>query len=72
MTEVAELVHGEDPQTKPRRRVPFLGLGPGACRFPLGRISDPPDRFCGEPAPAGSPYCPSCRRIAYVGTARRR
>ncbi len=49
----------------PEPGVAFLELGPGQCHFPLGGPKDPPLRFCGEPAPEGSPFCPQCQAIAY-------
>jgi hypothetical protein len=49
----------------PQRGVRFLKLRAGQCRFPLGASMAPAERFCGEPASIGSPYCPDCRRIAY-------
>jgi hypothetical protein len=51
--------------------VSFWELRQGVCKFPLGRFSDPPERFCGEPAAIGSPYCPQCRRIVYALSTRR-
>jgi hypothetical protein len=53
-----------------QRGVSFFDLEPGMCKFPLGALHDPPLRFCGEPAPVGSPYCPRCRAIAYVPSRR--
>jgi len=51
--------------------IPFWELRQGVCKFPLGCFSDPPERFCGEPAAIGSPYCPQCRRKAYAPSGRR-
>jgi hypothetical protein len=51
--------------------IPFGKLREGLCKFALGRFNDPPERFCGEPTAIGSPYCPPCRRIVYVPSARR-
>ncbi len=48
-----------------RRGVPFLELRAGQCRYPLGSLTDPPTRFCGDPAEPGSTYCEQCRAIAY-------
>ncbi len=50
-------------------RHPIMKFREGMCKFPLGNLSDPPERFCGESAMVGSPYCPACRRIAYTRTA---
>jgi hypothetical protein len=51
--------------------IPFWELREGRCKFPLGRLSDPPERFCGAPAAIGSPYCPQCRRKASAPSGRR-
>ncbi len=48
-----------------RRGVPFLELRHGQCHYPLGSPTDPPSRFCGEPAEPGSIYCEQCRALAY-------
>ncbi len=57
---------------EPPRGIPFKKLREGLCKFPLGSLYDPPERFCGEPAPVGLPYCEDCRRHAYVRATRRR
>ncbi len=52
--------------------VDFDNLRVGMCKFPLGGIDDSPDRFCGEPAVEGSPYCAECAKKAYSRPERRR
>lgn len=52
--------------------VDFHNLRVGMCKFPLGDINDSPDRFCGEPAIEGSPYCSECAKKAYSRPERRR
>lgn len=52
--------------------VDFDGLRPGMCKFPLGDIDDPPERFCGAVALDGSPYCQSRAKKAYNKLERRR
>lgn len=46
--------------------VPFLDARLGQCRFPVAgeRLSLV---VCGEPARAGSSYCPACHALAYRG-----
>ncbi len=48
------------------RGIRFMKLREGLCKFPLGGLYDPPERFCGEPMLVGSPYCRACQRIAYT------
>lgn len=71
MIDAAEAIEIEQESHEPPRGVRFVKLREGLCKFPLGGLHDPPERFCGEPTQIGSPYCPACRRIAYVRTARR-
>ena len=52
--------------------IEFTDLREGRCKFPLGGINDPPERFCGEPTMAGMPYCSSCQLKAYHRPAPRR
>ena len=52
--------------------IAFVELREGRCKFPIGGFNDPPDRFCGEPTPPGSPYCPSCQKKAYNRPERHR
>ncbi len=67
MIDVAEAIQVESgSRNEPPRGIPFKKLREGLCKFPLGSLYDPPERFCGEPAPVGSPYCPKCQRIAYT------
>jgi hypothetical protein len=66
MIEAAEVVEDREEEAAPEPGVAFMQLEPGMCRFPLGRLADPPERFCGEPAPAGSSYCCAHRAVAYV------
>lgn len=35
--------------------IPFWELREGRCKFPLGRLSNLPERFCGAPAAISSP-----------------
>ncbi len=68
MIEAAEAIQVESgSRNEPPRGIRFMKLREGLCKFPLGGPYDPPERFCGEPAPVGSPYCPACQRIAYTG-----
>jgi hypothetical protein len=55
-----------------RKGIPFETLREGRCKFPLGAINDPPEWFCGEPAPIGAVYCERCRSKAYNRFERRR
>jgi hypothetical protein len=55
-----------------RRGISFSELREGRCKFPLGTINDPPEWFCGEPAPIGNVYCERCQAIAYNRLAGRR
>jgi len=52
--------------------VDFDSLRAGMCKFPLGEIDDAVERFCGEPAVEGSPYCSECAKKAYHRPERRR
>lgn len=52
--------------------IEFVDLREGRCRFPLGGINDPPERFCGAPAEIGTAYCPECQKKAYSRQERRR
>lgn len=71
MDEAAGVI-AEDKQSEPEQPgITFEELREGRCKLPLGRLSDPPERFCGEPAAISSPYCPACRRIVYAPNARR-
>ena len=51
--------------------VSFMQIREGRCKFPLGRIDEPPLRFCGKPTVIGLPYCTNCQRIVYVPKPRR-
>ena len=42
-----------------------------ACCWPFGDPKKPGFRFCDGPAPAGEPYCPEHRAVAWVSVARR-
>ena len=55
-----------------RKGIPFEKLREGRCKFPLGAINDPPEWFCGEPAPIGAVYCERCQAKAYNRFERRR
>ena len=52
--------------------IDFYELREGRCKFPLGMINDPPERFCGAPADIGAPYCLHCQSKAYSRVDRRR
>lgn len=52
--------------------ISFEELREGLCKFPLGGIKEPPERFCGEPTQSGMPYCPKCRLKAYNRVERRK
>lgn len=69
--EAAESVEFEQREVEASPRgVAFMDLRAGQCRWPLGNIMDlrapVAEFFCGEPAQPGSPYCPDCRRRAYL------
>jgi hypothetical protein len=55
-----------------RQGIAFVDLREGRCKFPLGTINDPPERFCGEPAPIGKVYCERCQAKAYNRQYKRR
>ncbi len=59
------------PNSLPQPGVSFLELREGLCKRPLGDKDEPPTRFCGAPAPPGSPYCQDCKKILYSQIARR-
>jgi hypothetical protein len=63
---------GEQEPVVSRRGVTFAELREGRCKFPLGTINDPPEWFCGEPAPIGKAYCERCQAVAYNRAERRR
>ena len=42
-----------------------------ACCWPFGDPKKPGFRFCDSAAPAGEPYCPEHRAVAWVSVARR-
>jgi hypothetical protein len=71
MIEADEAIIGEHEEESTLPGIPFGELREGRCKFPLGRLSDPPERFCGKPAPIGSPYCPQCQRTVYAPRPRR-
>jgi len=52
--------------------VDFDNLRAGMCKFPLGGIDEQVERFCGELAVEGSPYCENCAKKAYTRPERRR
>ena len=52
--------------------IDFSELREGRCKFPLGSINDPPERFCGEPTEIGKAYCPKCQSKAFSRIERRR
>ncbi len=59
-------------QTAESAGVDFSELREGRCKFPLGSINDPPERFCGEPTEIGKPYCQKCQSKAFSRLERRR
>jgi hypothetical protein len=63
---------GEQEPVVSRRGITFAELREGRCTFPLGTINDPPEWFCGEPAPVGKVYCERCQARAYNRQERRR
>jgi hypothetical protein len=69
MIECVEVAEDQE-EAAPAPGVAFMQIEAGMCRFPLGRLADPPERFCGEPAPVGSPYCRAHRAVAYVPSRR--
>ncbi|WP_368856435.1 GcrA family cell cycle regulator [Methylocystis sp. MJC1] len=72
MDEAAGVI-AEDKQSEPEQPgITFEQLREGRCKFPLGRLSDPPERFCGEPVAMSSPYCGACRLTVYARSVRRR
>ncbi len=67
MIDAADVVKVEsESHNYPPRGIRFMKLREGLCKFPLGSLYDPPERFCGEPTPIGSAYCPACQRVAYT------
>lgn len=70
MSEAARAIAESETDAK-EQGVSFMELREGRCKFPPGSLGDPTERFCGELATIGSPYCPDCRRIVYVPNARR-
>jgi hypothetical protein len=72
MTDSADASATLETKGECRPGISFFELRDGRCRFPLGTINDPPERFCGEPAPIGSVYCERCQAKAYNRAAGRR
>jgi hypothetical protein len=70
MSDTADVTREQD--HSPRRGITFAELREGLCKFPLGTINDPPEWFCGEPAPIGNVYCKRCQATAYNRQERRR
>ncbi len=67
MIDAAEAIQVESgSRNEPPRGIRFIKLREGLCKVPVGGPYDPPERFCGEPTPVGSPYCPTCQRVAYT------
>ncbi|CAJ0867394.1 hypothetical protein AMST5_01949 [freshwater sediment metagenome] len=71
MSDTADVIRDQKPVPS-RRGITFAELREGRCKFPLGTINDPPEWFCGEPAPIGSVYCERCQAKAYNRHERRR
>jgi hypothetical protein len=71
MTDSANVACAPESKGERRNGISFSALREGRCKFPLGNIDDPPERFCGATTPVGSPYCEHCRQLAFVPTARR-
>ena len=44
----------------------LIDLRPGSCRWPLGRLLDRVEFFCGAPAIPGCPYCIEHRQRAFT------
>jgi hypothetical protein len=70
MSNIADIIREQD--QSPRPGITFAELREGRCKFPLGAINDPPEWFCGEPAPIGKVYCERCQAIAYNRHYKRR
>jgi hypothetical protein len=49
--------------------VPFLGLGPTSCRWPMGGLQEPANFFCGEPVVLGCSWCEKHRLRALTPAA---
>jgi hypothetical protein len=70
MVDVIEAAEVAEVETLPPG-VTLLELGPLSCRWPvdaaiLNLRAPVTERYCGEPTREGSPYCPSCRKLAYL------
>lgn len=52
--------------------VAFMNLREGMCKFPLGGVNEPVDRFCGVTTEVGTPYCTDCRKRVYTRPDKRR
>jgi hypothetical protein len=48
------------------KRITLINLKPESCRWPLGRLLDRVEFFCGEPAIKGCPYCVEHRQRAFA------
>ena len=70
MSDESDAVMERNPEAKALAGVSFTELREGRCKFPLGAIDEPAKRFCGDPAPIGSPYCPQCQKITYRRASR--
>lgn len=71
MSDLIEAARGRDSAIA-RRGITFGDLREGRCKYPLGAIEEPPEWFCGEPAPIGKAYCEKCQAKAYTRLERRR
>jgi hypothetical protein len=60
------LAGGDEMQTHNDGHTTLINLKPGSCRWPLGRLLDRVEFFCGEPAITGCPYCIEHRQRAFA------
>jgi hypothetical protein len=60
------LAGGDEMQTHNDGQTTLINLKPGSCRWPLGRLLDRVEFFCGEPAITGCPYCLEHRQRAFT------
>ncbi|WP_445730580.1 GcrA family cell cycle regulator [Methylocystis sp. IM2] len=72
MTDSANIASAQGSKGERRAGVSFFQLREGRCKFPLGGIEEPPERFCGAVTPIGDPYCASCQAKAYSRLERRK
>ena len=63
---IMALAGGDEMQTHNDGHTTLINLKPGSCRWPLGRLLDRVEFFCGEPAITGCPYCLEHRQRAFT------